>query len=166
MTKAVHDPQNRPHFRCTPEAQSLVERYLNQQKAERDDLDRRLFAFLEERKYDEAIEAFLQYQNQHKSIFPSSPFSLGPMPRAEYLRTLRVIFENTPKILASMDKDKLATLRTATAMGYVFGSKVPGYPMDMRQVFNWTPRRHLGCCIFQQIISGQLLKSNPLVSRK
>ena len=45
------------------------------------------------------------------------------MPRAEYLRTLRVVFERTPKILGGMDKDKLATLRTATAMGYVFGSK-------------------------------------------
>lgn len=110
--------------RCTAEGMKLVEHYLGEEKTKREAGEQTVLNLLARREFSKAVRVVAQYEASQ--VFPRG---LGTdwnnYDGASDAKSLKTIFDTTPAILISIQKDRLSQLRLAAGMMQLWGASNP-----------------------------------------
>lgn len=115
-------------YRCTEDGIQLVERYIENEKAKRNNAKNITFELLIKKDLSGAARVATDYEASQ--IFPRGIGIDWKNYDSDLSAELRTIFEGVPEILKGIEKEKIAELRLATAMGILWGTNVKDWLPD------------------------------------
>ncbi len=104
---------------CTQHGKELADEYITAEKGRRVQVEQQTIECIKERDFKKASSTVFTYEAEQ--VFPRGGIDWGSHNPDREIGLLNTIFNNTPKILAKLDNDKLENLRIGAAMIALWG---------------------------------------------
>ncbi len=108
-------------LQCTEVGDKVAQRYLADEKAEREAFERQVLEYLRQREFKEASSSMAAFEA--KRVFPRGMgIDWSNYDTDRDVAILRMIFQDKPKILARLSNEQIDRLRFGAAMMHLWGS--------------------------------------------